>query len=271
MKLKDAATAERLSHLGSVSSTLPTVIKIAGLGRNTSSELLESLISQRERRSAEPLQDEIEWHEFSAPSPYRRRTFELRKRDVDPKIDQQWHLNAVNLGPAVQAGLTGRNVKLRVNDDGIFTNLDDLVVNVNTSFNYVTRETDPTPPAVSECFEESEGFCAHGTFCAALAAAQRNNGICGAGIAPGVLLSGAAVIGYSDRTTTGDVADALSANIDIASNSWGLSGCESRPNPFDSSASAIDFCILARIPRSTILSLYLSKMIFSVCFLILNL
>jgi hypothetical protein len=200
----------------------------------------------------------VEWMDV-ADAPHR---YKKRSSGSDPKLSDQWHLPAVNYDGARRLGLTGRGVKLRINDDGIFISASDVSVDVATSFNYVTDSQDPTPPPVTECFSEAEAFCAHGTFCATIAAGRSGNGYCGSGVAPGAILSGSAVIGFASRTSTDDIADALLANVDVVSNSWGLSGCETRSNPFVDGGRDVPYCVLAQIPDSTPLRPKIPEIVF---------
>lgn len=195
--------------------------------------------------------DSIEWMDVIRTPEYKKRATGGTSSAGDPHVFDQWHLAAVNINGARQAGLTGSGVQLRINDDGIFISASDLVVNLSASFNFVSDVEDPTPPAIPDCFSSAEAFCAHGTFCASIAAGLLGNGYCGAGVAPGVSLSGAAVIGYGSRISVEDIANALLANVDVVSNSWGLSGCESRKNPFVESERRVQYCILAPIPKSS--------------------
>lgn len=70
---------------------------------------------------------------------------------------------------------TGKNVKIAIVDSGIYNNHDDLRDNILSELSYNT-ETGASP-----C---SEVWLDHGTHCAGIAAAKRNNDIAIAGVAP---------------------------------------------------------------------------------------
>jgi kexin len=127
---------------------------------------------------------------------------------TDPLFPSQWHLNVVGF-----TSYTGRGVNIAIVDDGLQWRHPDLQANyiAGLSYDFNGRDGDPTP-------SQEDG---HGTSCAGVAAAARNN-ICGRGVAYeasliGIRLIAAPVYDYQE-------AEGLShkrEKIRIYSSSWG--------------------------------------------------
>ena len=140
----------------------------------------------------------------------------------DPLFNQQWGLSNndyVNMDisacPAWSYS-TGSNIKIAILDTGIDMNHMDLSSNIN-SLSYDT-ETDSSPSIV---------YLNHGTHCAGIAAAVKDNGIQIAGVAPNASI--VSISNSLDTTTNSRLkrADgikwAYQHGVDIISNSWGSS------------------------------------------------
>ncbi|KAF0990613.1 hypothetical protein HZS_6509, partial [Henneguya salminicola] len=148
----------------------------------------------------------------------------------DPDISQQWLLsddtsNSNHRKPPIrthdlislwQKGINGTGIVVSIIDDGVDTHHKDLKDNFEpiASFNYLTGEPSPHTEDV-----------VHGTKCAGLISASANNGICGAGAAPGTRF-GAIRIMSSSLTEVYDSVEALAFShknnfISIYSMSWG--------------------------------------------------
>ncbi|KAL3872311.1 hypothetical protein ACJMK2_040244 [Sinanodonta woodiana] len=126
--------------------------------------------------------------------------------DVVPsmKVLEAWNL-----------GYSGRGIYIAVVDSGIDIYHEDLRVNMRSSYHYdfVSDDGDPSPV----------GSVTHGTNCAGLVGAEKDNNQCIAGIAYNANLVGIRLISILGTT---DVMDgtALSheqSTIDIYTNSWG--------------------------------------------------
>ena len=150
----------------------------------------------------------------------------------DPEFNKQWYIHNtgqqglplfdINVLPVYKKGITGKGVVVAVLDDGLDHTHPDLERNFDrkASINLNNRmngrpEYDPFP-------RDEDDYNAHGTKCAGEIAAQANNDICGAGIAPNVKIGGVRML---DGTATDTLeAKALSFKrnyIDIYSNCWG--------------------------------------------------
>lgn len=148
----------------------------------------------------------------------------------DPLFGNQWHLNDtvgadhdINVLPVWTAGTFGNNVTAVVVDDGLETGHPDMIANtpavggiLSTSFHWDFNDNDNDPnPGASD---------AHGTACAGLIGAVRNNNLGVSGVAPDAQLLGI-------RLISGPASDANEANAmlwrndiaDVSSNSWGPS------------------------------------------------
>ncbi|XP_066921515.1 neuroendocrine convertase 1-like [Clytia hemisphaerica] len=152
----------------------------------------------------------------------------------DPDYKKQWFLKNtgqtrhlcngelydINVEPVWREGITGRGVVVAILDDGLEYTHPDLKRNFNnvSSFNFNSRpySRDPIPR------ETPDDLNKHGTRCAGEVAAERDNGVCGRGVAYNAQVAGI-------RMLDGEVSDAIEAGslsyrrdlIDIYSSSWG--------------------------------------------------
>ena len=141
----------------------------------------------------------------------------------DPLFNQQWGLqNSINTGIDISASdawnyATGNHVKIAILDEGVDTTHIDLAPNIsNLSYD---AETNTSP---------SDVYGNHGTICAGIAAAAKDNSIHIAGVAPD-----AEIVPISfkmGRATNRGLASAdgitwaYQHGVDIISNSWHISG-----------------------------------------------
>ena len=137
----------------------------------------------------------------------------------DPMFSLQWGLynsNYANIDISIQPAweyATGKNVKIAILDQGVDVNHIDLASNIS-SLSYDT-ETNSSP---SVCYGD------HGTHCAGIAAAVKDNGIQIAGVAPDATIVS---ISNSLSSTTNSqlkradgIVWAYQHGVDIISNSW---------------------------------------------------
>jgi subtilisin-like proprotein convertase family protein len=151
----------------------------------------------------------------------------------DPLLPTQWDIYNTgqsggtpgldgNVQAAWDMGVTGRGVTIGINDTGMDTTHPDLANNINplASYNFIDNNDDPSAAPGEN----------HATAVAGIAAAQANNGIGGAGVAPdariGAIRGG--TIDTADRalawnTTILNQGTTLfdGSQIDIYNNSWG--------------------------------------------------
>lgn len=140
----------------------------------------------------------------------------------DPSFSQQWGLNNTTYPEydvsACQAWsyATGSGVKIAILDQGIQLTHQDLAANIYP-LSY-DSESNSSPSLI---------FGDHGTHCAGIAAAVRNNGIQIAGVAPGAKLISVSNSLYSTANSRIKRADGINwawkNGADIISNSWGSS------------------------------------------------
>lgn len=124
---------------------------------------------------------------FAACSP--AFSFNAVELSYDPQVNQQWGLfNAEN--PLADISIseawsfaTGRDVKIAIIDFGVDVNHQDLKDNILMSFDFHTNSS----PSID--YHEK----GHGTHCAGVAAASRNNGLNIAGVAPDAKILAAGV------------------------------------------------------------------------------
>ncbi len=141
---------------------------------------------------------------------------------TDPKYSSQWHLADggtadINV-TSVWDDYTGKGVIVGVIDDGIEYTHDDLDDNYNTALDYDARNGDSDAYA-------SASTDKHGTAVAGVIAAEMNNGLGGAGVAPDADLAGFR-IGYGADGSSSQTLTALQkqVNVDISNNSWKYGG-----------------------------------------------
>lgn len=102
---------------------------------------------------------------------------ELYEGVNDPKYAEQWNLHSVGIQYAWDNHLSGDGVRIGIVDSGINRTHEDFAgANIETGHDYVDKDSDPT---------DTTG---HGTFIAGTIAAQVNNGLGIAGIAPNVTI-----------------------------------------------------------------------------------
>lgn len=165
-------------------------------------------------------------------------TASARSIPLDPLVTNQWHLvnsgqlvgnpdfqtiygtpgEDINLAPVWNTGLTGAGVLVAVIDSGVQLNHPDLAANISSTlgFDALNPSGDGNP-----YFPDPTN--AHGTAVAGLIGAVANNGIGGAGVAPGVTLVPIRLIdtGQLPNSTINSFRYALQNGIDITNNSWG--------------------------------------------------
>lgn len=163
---------------------------------------------------------QVQWSERQIPRKRFTRKL-LMGRYGDPFYASQWHLHdhpySVQANEAWKQGYYGNGITVAVVDDGVQIRHPDLKGNINTNISWDFNghnKKDPTP----------NSHDSHGTSCAGVVAAVRNNGHCGSGAAPY-----ASIVGL--RLISGPVSDyteslALSHHrdvVDIYTCSWGPS------------------------------------------------
>jgi kexin len=138
-------------------------------------------------------------------------------RIADPLYSQQWHLH--DEAWAVDINLTTRNgtgVTIAIVDDGVQHRHPDLTRRFDSahSWDFNDKDSDPSPTRSEQ---------GHGTSAAGVAVAEKENGVCGQGAAPGARLVGIRLIaaGVSDYVQAQGLSHNAIANVDIYSCSWG--------------------------------------------------
>jgi subtilisin family serine protease len=161
-----------------------------------------------------------------------------RSIPLDPLVTNQWHLvnsgqqvgnpdfqviygtpgEDINLAPVWNTGLSGAGVVVAVIDSGIQTNHPDLAANISSTLGF-----DALNPSGDGNPFFPNPINAHGTAVAGLIGAVANNGIGGAGVAPGVTLVPIRLIdtGQLPDSTINSFRYALQNGVDITNNSWG--------------------------------------------------
>ena len=162
---------------------------------------------------------------------------------TDPLFPYQWGL--LNTGQQgghigtdidvvpVQSEITGQGVRVGVIDDGVQLEQPDLAPNIDLADSYdsVTNTSGSGAGGPTSAKQN------HGTAVAGIIGAARNNGIGGVGVAPEATLISLRIPLGNDPLYTGDgsldsvptqdqaianaFTQALAANVDVASNSWG--------------------------------------------------
>lgn len=158
---------------------------------------------------------DIEWSEQQV----RRKRF---TRTQDPLWRQQWHLHSsngygLNIERALAQGIDGSGRTIAIVDDGLDPTHPDLAPNLNMLLSRDFNGNQGTNPAP---FPDDT----HGTSAAGCAAAARDNGHCGVGVASNATLLGFRLIAAG--TTDLEEAEALGlhrSSVDVYSNSWGPS------------------------------------------------
>ncbi len=148
----------------------------------------------------------------------------------DPLFPAQWHLvNSgqldgtigvdINVEPLWNEGVKGAGSVVAIVDNGVQIAHEDLAPNVvaNKSWDYISRDTDPTPSFPIYAPE-------HGTSTAGVVAARDLNGVGLRGVAPRAGIVGYNLIASDVILKSDDVLDSMTRNMDIVSasnNSWG--------------------------------------------------
>jgi NAD(P)-dependent dehydrogenase (short-subunit alcohol dehydrogenase family)/subtilisin family serine protease len=136
----------------------------------------------------------------------------------DPARGQQWHLERLAAPAAWAAGADGGGTVVSVVDDGVEWTNADLGAGrfvAAASYDWVAGVADPAP--------KDRGADTHGTSCAGLAVAGRDDCTCGVGVAPGAQFAAQRLI--AAPVTDADEAAALAFHaadeVDVFSCSWG--------------------------------------------------
>jgi subtilisin family serine protease len=160
--------------------------------------------------------------QFETLAPLERRS---RGPPTDPQYTRQWHLGGqtsrglptavhVNAPAAWAAGANGTGVRVAVVDDGVQPDHADLAPAIDAAYALGVGSGGGFAP---------RGGATHGTACAGLVAARRDNGVCGVGVAPLARLAPRRYLGAF--VTQADEARMLSYNctdgVDVFTNSWG--------------------------------------------------
>lgn len=140
----------------------------------------------------------------------------------DPMFDQQWGLHNIITGVDISVSSawnysTGKNVKIAILDTGVDLNHIDLAANIS-NLSYDTESA--SSPSVVYHF--------HGTHCAGIAAAVKDNGIQIAGVAPEATIVSISNSFEDSMNDPVELADGINwayeHGVDIISNSWHASG-----------------------------------------------
>lgn len=138
----------------------------------------------------------------------------------DTRFSEQWNLNGsygINICDAWVYS-TGIGTKIAIIDTGVNVSIKDLSPNVVASYDAVNKK------AGSPLYKDLDGKSNHGTACAAIACAKKDDGWGIAGVAPNAGLMTAAV-NFCNATQTEQLADginwAVKNGADVISCSWG--------------------------------------------------
>lgn len=142
--------------------------------------------------------------------------------DSDPLIPaQQWVFDQINVEPVWSQNIFGTGIRVRINDDGV----DSTNVEFKDRFD-VNASCDIYEPETGQTNNVQEDD--HGTAVASIVGGGGNNGVCGVGVAPGVILSSCnAFARQGVETFTGF--DIKMDQMDISQNSIGVLAC-TNPN-----------------------------------------
>ena len=160
---------------------------------------------------------------------------------TDPLVGNQWHLintgqqvgqpdfqsifgvpnEDINVAPAWALGYTGAGVQVAVIDSGVEITHPDLVNNIDPAlqFDGIDFDFDATPTIGPNPFQTNG---AHGTAVSGIIAAEADNGLGGAGVAPGAQIVPIRLIDFG-QTEQGFI-DSFrfeTDQVDITNNSWG--------------------------------------------------
>lgn len=149
------------------------------------------------------------------------RRFFKRGRAVlpDPLYEDQWHLHSHPIAVDADyagANVTGAGITIAIVDDGLQHIHPEIRANYDAahSWDFNDKDSDPSPNHIMD---------RHGTSCAAVAAAVKENGHCGRGVAYGAKLVGYRAIAapLTDFETAQALTHNAIATVSIFSCSWG--------------------------------------------------
>lgn len=146
----------------------------------------------------------------------------------DSDVYKQWHLyNAQNEGIDINVSpawnyATGKGVKVAIVDNGVDVRHKDLAANADTTLCYdaVSNRNNVNRIYASKV-EKGQDSLSHGTHCAGIAAAVRNNGINGAGVAPDAKIISISCQDYQGVYLARGINWAWQNGADVISCSWG--------------------------------------------------
>ena len=217
-----------------VMSATPITPPSTGTMQSYSSNTLEGYL--------QILQRELYWQALTSGSSAESAAVQAFSIPTDPLVAQQWHLvnsgqqvgnpdfqaiygvagEDLNVAPVWNMGYTGARVTVAVIDSGCQLDHPDLAANVSSTLGLDALNVDGDGSPRPDLFEAVW----HGTAVAGIIGAVANNGIGGAGIAPGVTLVPIRLIDPTAPvlTTRDPFVEAFRyaiQDIDITNNSWG--------------------------------------------------
>ena len=162
--------------------------------------------------------------DFNADGTIGKPTVPTNNPILEPLFNEQWHLKNSSSGGANVAAawsltndsgnyIYGTDIHINIIDDGIGFKHRDLSPNyiATSSYDYVGRDNNPTPPIAED----------HGTACAGVAAGYGHNGVGITGAAPNANISGQRLLGAGTATNEASALTRTLDAVDIYSNSWG--------------------------------------------------
>jgi subtilisin family serine protease len=153
------------------------------------------------------------------------RKVDVFKLPTDPGFTRQWYLPKIGANVAWDKATGSKKVKVCVIDSGVRIDHPDLAGNIETGWNVVHGEDQPSPNPNDPTFRNYNDTLGHGTHVAGILAAMGNNGKGVTGMSWRVNLL---VCKFIADSGSGYVSDAISciklcreAGAHIYSNSWG--------------------------------------------------
>ena len=144
----------------------------------------------------------------------------------DPMLIKQWHLRklsdknnhrvpSLNVEAAWEAGFNGSGVVVSIVDDGVQLDHRELIDRVRSDLSVDINDDDSDPAPNDGAY--------HGVACAGLVAAEKNNGICGAGVAYSARIAAVKLLGApsSDLQQSESLSHGCKSGVDVYTNSWG--------------------------------------------------
>jgi subtilisin-like proprotein convertase family protein len=137
-------------------------------------------------------------------------------------VQQAWYLDSMKVPEVWAMGITGKNIKIRVNDFGVDATSPDL----SNKFRHDLSLGDFTPMPVSSGVDPA--ILQHGTVSAGVSAGAKN-GFCGVGVAYDAEVSASNINNHEEFATVfeisgeGEIPDVTN---DISSNSFGVDACK---------------------------------------------